>query len=149
MKKGEEGYTLPEMLVVLLILGTMFGLVLPSIVRLYNRTELDSAARVLAADLRGAQMSAHSHQDVHEVWFSSLTPQYTLLENGQFRGMNRFPKGVGYANGYLEQSVSLLRFSTSSSSGSGTVRLLGRGREQAAVRVFVTTGHVTVEGVSR
>jgi prepilin-type N-terminal cleavage/methylation domain-containing protein len=147
--KGEGGYTLPEMLVVLLIIGTMFALALPSMVRLHNRTELDSAARGLAADLRGAEMSAYAHQDVHEVWFSSLTPQYTLLENGQFRSLYRFPKGVKYSGGYLEQSVSLLRFAPGSASGSGTVRLTGSGREQATVRVFVTTGHVIYEGIQR
>ena len=145
--KGEGGYTLPEMLIVLLIIGTMFALALPSMVRLHNRTELDSAARVLAADLRGAEMSAYAHQDVHEVWFSSLTPQYSLLENGQFRSLYRFPNGVKYAGGYLEQSVSLLRFAPGSASGSGTVRLTGLGRGQATVRVFPSTGHVVYEGI--
>ena len=147
MRWGERGYTLLELLAVLLVIGMMFALTLPGITWLFQREQLDMAARTITADIRGAQVAAVAHQDVHEIWFQKFKPVYTLWEDGRSRGLVRLPDGLRYRNGYLEQTVTQLRFdSTGNTSGSGSIRLVNPSGESDVI-VGVSTGNIIYEGV--
>jgi prepilin-type N-terminal cleavage/methylation domain-containing protein len=147
---GQKGYTLVEVLMVLVILTGMIGMAGPSVLRVYQRQELDTAARELAVEVRSQQVSAWAHQDVHEMWLSRFVPQYRLYEQGRFLGERRLPERVEYRNGYLEAGVSVLRFDQSGmKAGGGVIRLVNGQREGADVRVLVGSGHVVYDGVYR
>jgi prepilin-type N-terminal cleavage/methylation domain-containing protein len=144
---GQGGYTLLELLTVLLVMGMMFALTLPGVTRLFQREQLDMAARTITAEIRSGQVSAVAHQDVHEIWFNKFQPSYTIWEGGQNGRQVRLPDGLRYRNGYLEQTVSQLRFDGAGvTSGSGSIRLVNQTGE-ADVIVGVSTGNIIYEGV--
>lgn len=147
---GQAGYTLVELLLVLAVIGVVFLLVLPGINGLYQRYELDVASRLIVSDLRGAQMSAWAHGDLHEIWFNKFAPTYRVWEDGKTTGQIRLPERVGYRNGYLENGVSLMRYYPNGmAAGSGSIRLTNRLKERADLIVYPSSGTVVYEGVRR
>lgn len=144
----EAGFTLLEQLVVLSVASVMLAIVVPSMSRLYQHYELDTAANSTVLDLRQAQMSAWAHQDTQEVWFSRFKPQYTLWQNGAEWGQVVMPQRISYLNGYLDQVVSDLRFDqTGGIAGNGTVRLINQVKEEADIMVYLGNGIVDYDGV--
>ncbi len=147
---GQEGYTLLELLLVLTVLGTLFLLLVPNVNGLYQRYELDAASRLIASDLRAAQVASWAHQDLHELWFNKFEPQYRLWEDGKSTGQVQLSSRVRYRNGYLENGVSLLRFYPNGMvAGSGNIRLTNRQKERADLVVYPSSGQVVYEGVKR
>lgn len=61
MKKQRDGFTLIEMLVVLLILGIVLLLVVPNVRALQTERTLSTARTVLVSDLRLLQETVRSH----------------------------------------------------------------------------------------
>lgn len=148
--RDEAGVTLLEQLLVLLIIGVMMAMVVPSVTRLYEHKELDVAARTVVSDVRDGQTTALAHQDIYELWFSKFKPSYTLWENGAYLGQTVLPQRVGYLNGYLDQTVSDLRFDQNGvTTGNGNVRLVNQDGEESDIAIYITTGIVIYDGVHK
>lgn len=147
--KGEQGYTLLELLLALAVIGVIFTLVTPGLNRLYQRYELDIAARTLAVHIRSEQAAARAHQDTHLIWMNSFQPRFSVWEGGNLVRQQGFPERVQYRNGYLEQTVTLLRFSTEATTGSGRIRLVNKQGQQVEVIVQPVTGAVMYGGITR
>lgn len=56
--RGEEGFTVIELIVVLAVLALAYALVAPSITAMLDRPRLDNAARAVAVSLREARATA-------------------------------------------------------------------------------------------
>ncbi|MCX7571428.1 hypothetical protein OS242_15870 [Tumebacillus sp. DT12] len=148
MRGQEGGYTLLELLLVLMLLGFLFALLLPGVTRLYGHYEIDAAARRVAADIRSEQTAAVSRQQVREIVFDRFTPGYMRKQGGVNRQRVMLSPTLQYRNGYLEQTASRLRFDPNGvTTGGGGVRLTNRAKEAADVMVQVTYGNVVYEGV--
>lgn len=148
--RGEQGYTLLELLLVLAVVGVIFTLVTPGLNRLYQRYELDITARTLAAHIRSEQAVARSHQDTHEIWLNPFQPRISVWEGERLLQQQGFPERVQYRNGYLEQTVSRLRFNPSgTTTGSGRIRLTNGQGQQAELIVQPVTGAVLYGGIRK
>ena len=67
--KSRQGFTLFEMLVVLIILGFLLLLTVPNLMEVYRQKELQNSAVLLHNDLRWAQARAGSQQENIQVKF--------------------------------------------------------------------------------
>lgn len=59
---AKSGFTLAELLVMLLIVATLFSMALPAVIRLTGRSKLDSAANEVHAALKLARQHAVAHK---------------------------------------------------------------------------------------
>ncbi|MBL0387033.1 prepilin-type N-terminal cleavage/methylation domain-containing protein [Tumebacillus sp. ITR2] len=146
---SQQGFTILELLTTLAILSIFFAMTLPSLKRLFQHHELDSSARQFVSEVRSNQMASWSHGDVQEIWLYRFKPQYQLSINGQGAGIVKLPDNINYLNGYLEPSVSTLRFDPTGTltGGGGQVRLVNKQREGADINVMLMSGTVVYEGV--
>jgi len=148
MRGREGGYTLLELLLVLMLLGFLFALLLPGVTRLYGHYEIDAVARLVVADIRSEQTAAVSRQQVREIVFDRFTPGYVRKQGGVNRQRVVLSSTLQYRNGYLEQSASRLRFDPNGLTiGGGGVRQTNRAKEAADITVQVNFGNVVYEGV--
>jgi Tfp pilus assembly protein FimT len=148
--RHEAGVTLVEQLIAVVIIAMMFAMLLPGMSHLYQHGELDMTARMIVSDIRSQQTSAWAHQDGHEVWFSKFRPQDTLWENGVFLSQTTYPQRISYLNGYLDQTVSDLRFDLHGiATGYGNMHVINQNGEQSDIAVYLATGITVYDGVHK
>ena len=144
----EGGYTLLELLIVMVLLGSLFALLLPGVTRLYGQYDLDAAARTIISDVRSDQTAAMSREQVREIVFDRFTPGYFQKQDGKFRERVVLSPSLRYRNGYIEQWIAILRLDPSGiTNGSGSIRLVNGARQSADVTLQVTYGNIIYEGV--
>ncbi len=73
---SERGFTLPEVLVTVIILGILAGIALPSWWSVIESRRVDYAANQLVGDLRLAHSKASSRLTVYRVCVTSGSPTY-------------------------------------------------------------------------
>ena len=73
-----RGFTLPEVLVTLIILGILAGIAIPSWWSIVESRRVDSAANQLAADLRLAHSKSSSRLTVYRVCLPSSSQTYKI-----------------------------------------------------------------------
>jgi prepilin-type N-terminal cleavage/methylation domain-containing protein len=78
-KNSTRGYTLVEVLVVVVILGIAGVMVAPSIGQA-GIFQIQSAVRVIVADITFAQMDALGYQEQRAVYFDVDANEYTLIQ---------------------------------------------------------------------
>ena len=78
--KSRQGFTLFEMLVVLIILGFLLLLTVPNLMEVYRQKELQNSAVLLHNDLRWAQARAGSQQENIQVKFQKQGYQIINLD---------------------------------------------------------------------
>ena len=86
---NNNGFTLLELLVVLLIISLVVGLIPPLFSAALPGTRLKGAARDLASDLRETRNQAITHNRVMDVLLNPETAQYQINNRN-----HRLPEGV-------------------------------------------------------
>ncbi len=78
LRGSERGFTLPEVLVTIIILGILAGIAFPSFFSVIESRRVDSAANQMVADLRQAHSKASSRLTVYRVCFPSNLQTYQI-----------------------------------------------------------------------
>jgi general secretion pathway protein H len=143
----KRGFTLLELLVVLLIVSLLLALVPPLFSGAVPGAKLKAAARDLAVALRLARNQSITHNVETQVHLNLESPAYAIGSQAP----RALPAGVelkvASASG---QSVAqttrhVVRFFSDGSS-SGTLITLSRGKRSYRLQVGWLTGKVTIEG---
>ena len=79
----ERGYSLPEMLVVMAIIGVLSLIVVPNFMSFYRATKLKSSMRQFTTDLRSARQRAVADNSVTKLTFQTDVQggSYTIFES--------------------------------------------------------------------
>ena len=143
--KRKRGFTLLELLVVLLIVSLLIALVPPLFSGAVPGTKLKAAVRDLAVTLRLARNQSITH-DVETQVYLNLDPPAYAIGNEAPRSL---PAGielkVATAPGQSEAQTSrhVVRFFSDGSS-SGTLMTLSRGKRSYDLHVGWLSGRVTI-----
>jgi general secretion pathway protein H len=119
MRRGEHGYTLVELLVVLAIMGFLAAAVVPMLSNARPGLEAKAAARAVADQLAAARQAAIDHDIVEHVVLKPL------------EGVRVVTRGA-------------IDFYPDGSSNGGAVTVVG-GRAKHVVRVQWPTGRIAVD----
>ncbi len=96
--KQQTGFTLVEMITVLLLMGLLISMVVPIIQQTYQRIEMDTAIQRLHKDIRWAQQLAEREQTkVTITFFKDAEPRFYRIKATGISGYPRvveFPSGV-------------------------------------------------------
>ena len=79
MKRDSRGFTLVELLIVLVIVGLMTAMITPTIGRTLTNLKLKTAAKKIAAALRYARSQAITRSEAYQAVFSLKEKQVTVL----------------------------------------------------------------------
>ena len=146
MKRGRvRGFTLVEIMVVMVIIALVMGLVGTSMARSVSSAEARAASRKLVASLRYTR--ARAIIDKKEQVFQVDTENRTYQAPG--RKQITLPKGVDVSittarSEFTSESVSGIRFFPDGGSTGGHIELLVNGREYR-VNVAWLTGETQME----
>jgi type II secretion system protein H len=98
LKENHEGFTLVELLVVMLLVGLLTALAFPSLTRGISTLKLRTSSREIAATLRLARSKAIAEQQIYWVSFDMEKNQIELSSNDhQFRKSFELPQDIGIA----------------------------------------------------
>jgi len=155
MKMGSKGFTLLELVIVLIIISLLAMLVTPNLTRTMGHMEAKGAAKRIAAILRYCRSDAINKSRINLVNFdtaSNLVSVYSVDEEDAEPKAQRFyplPGGVKMekievGKTLFESSVPTIEFYRNGGSNGGTALIQGeRGREYS-IRVEMLTGGVKV-----
>jgi len=76
--ESERGFTLPEVLVTIIILGILAGIAIPNLWSVVEGRRVDSATNQMVGDLRLAHSKASSRLVTHRVCFPSDSATYQI-----------------------------------------------------------------------
>jgi len=96
LRGSERGFTLPEVLVTIIILGILAGIAFPSFFSVIESRRVDSAANQMVADLRQAHSKASSRLTVYRVCFPSNSQTYKIGLQTTTGACNPAPGDPGY-----------------------------------------------------
>lgn len=141
-----SGFTLVEMLVVLLIASLAFAAIPPLLSAAMPGTELKGAARQLAASLRYARYQAITERREVALILDLEGRRYSLQGEGR---VSRLPEDLSLAltTGHTEvigERQGMIRFFPDGSSSGGRIELAS-GKRSSSVDVDWLTGRVTVD----
>ena len=161
-----KGFSLLELIVVLLILGLSIALVTPSLSRFSSTVELKGAAKKVSAILRYYRSEAVNRGKVYHVLFDSdlneVRIQPVVLEEEQGEGEKRednsspqiytIPKGVHLQEVKVESTqypsdLPTIEFYANGGSNGGTITLDSQGRQGYKIEVDFLTGVVAVQKI--
>lgn len=78
IRGDERGFTLPEVMITIIILGILAGIAIPSWWSVVESRRVDSATNQMVADLRLAHSKASSRLTVYRVCFPSNSQTYKI-----------------------------------------------------------------------
>lgn len=81
--RKQKGFTLIEMVVVLLLISTILGLSVPSLTDGWHQVQLDFAIQQLHRDIRWAQREAVKNQCRMQITFYQADRKYVIRRAGQ------------------------------------------------------------------
>jgi len=79
---GKRGFTLVELLIVLVIVAILSAVAIPSLASWYQHFRTNTVARQLMTDLLYARMTAVSQKAACVVTLTAASNQYTIVQNG-------------------------------------------------------------------
>lgn len=147
--RTERGFTLIELLIVVLLLGVLGALTVPGFRTVLVRHQLDTTARILAADIREIQERVLNEESADEFRIHFREDRYTILRNTRVQNTVYLPDGVcivsaGFGNN--DMRVWFRNGSVSPRDGGGTVVLRHKATGlESRVVVKPVTGRVRVE----
>lgn len=81
LKKKERGFTIIEVMIVMVIIGVIAAMSIGSFDRFIKRQKLKIEARDLISDLRLTRSYAVSHKDQYGIYFDLNNQQYVLFKD--------------------------------------------------------------------
>lgn len=147
--RGRRGFTLLELLVVLILLGAAAAVVIPSFTGSFGGIQLDTAARDLVTRMKQARGAAVSRQRVHRIFL--LPPQgpdepfaYVLTDEYE-QPIKHYspPKGVSYFEELSEPLV--FSFYPNGRSSGGRLGLKNEAGRKILIEVSPITGFGKVQ----
>jgi len=147
--RGRRGFTLFELIVVLILLGAAAAVVIPSFTGGFGGIQLDTAARDLVTRMKQARGAAVSRQRVHRIFL--LSPEepgepfaYVLTDEYE-QPIKRYvlPKGISYFE-ELSEPVAFSFYPNGRSSG-GRMGL----KNEAGRKIFIEVSPITGFGKVR
>lgn len=147
--RAERGFTLVELLIVVLLLGILGALTVPGFRTGLVRHQVDTAARLLAADIREVQERVLNRESADEFKIHFGENRYTVLQNTRVIKAVDLPGGVSIVSagfGGSDMRVWFRNGSVSPQDGGGTVVLKHRATGlESRVVVKPVTGRVRIE----
>lgn len=95
LRGSERGFTLPEVLITIVVLGILAGIAIPSWWSVIESRRVDTAANQMVADLRLAHSKASSRLTVYRVCFPSSSQIYKFGLQTTTGGCNWAPGDSG------------------------------------------------------
>lgn len=80
--RKQKGFTLAEMVVVILLIGILLGLSVPSLIDGWHQVQLDFAIQELHRDIRWAQREAAKNQCRMQITFYQSDKKYVIRRAG-------------------------------------------------------------------
>ncbi len=138
--KSEKGFTIIEIISVLLIVGIMAAVVYPS----FNTSGVDvrTAANMIKTDVRFIQQLAFARNAAASISFSSGASTYTFTDP---LGIFSFTRDMGNATFDGNDTVSFNSLGEREAANGNINIFLTAGGEQLRVRVRKITGWVRIE----
>ncbi len=141
----QPGFTLLEMLIVLVIAGILVGTVVPHFGPALARAALQSATRDVASALRHARGTAMTHGT--DAWFELNTKAHTYTVTGRKKAYS-LPTDIQLGlftttSETLSEGVGRIRFFPDGSATGGRVTLIGGQRTQV-VDINWLTGEIRI-----
>ena len=155
MRTGSKGFTLLELVIVLIIISLLALLITPNLTKTLSHMEAKGAAKRIAAILRYCRSDAINKRRVNLVSFdtaSNLVSVYSIDEDEAEPKAQRFyplPGGVKMekievGKTLFDSSVPTFEFYRNGGSNGGTVSIQGERGQAYSVRVEMLTGGVKV-----
>lgn len=146
MKKN--GFTLIEMMVVLVILAIMIAIAVPSVKSLFgSRTIGDAAEDFIGAVRYSRQLAMSSNINVNLVATSGIVNGYEIIQNGvvikSFQGINSQEVTVNYVEGVLVNTnfnVAFYSDGTTSLTGMNDIRFCSTNIRDQVGKVVIVNG---------
>lgn len=107
--RSERGFTLPEVLITIVILGILVAIAIPTWQGVVNSRKMDSAANQFASDLRLANNRATNRLEDWKIVFSTRVADnsdYKLVSEGGTEINRSLPEGTVVLNTEVNENVS-------------------------------------------
>ena len=142
--RGEAGFTVIELIVVLSVLALAYALVAPSVIAVLDRPRLDNAARSVAVSLREARATAI--KTFHNTWFTVAPDRRSWRAGGKTgtvaEGFDLSLERLTWDGDRSAGRAQAIIFFPDGSSTGGRILLTSRGRTRV-VAVEWLTGRVS------
>jgi prepilin-type N-terminal cleavage/methylation domain-containing protein len=96
---GERGFTLPEVLIVIVLMGILFAIASSSWFGVVESRRVDSATNQMVSDLRSAHTSATNRLSNWRVEIDTGTPNYRIGPSGGALSPRSLPEGTKLSTG--------------------------------------------------
>ncbi len=143
---GEDGFTLPEVLIVIALMAILFGIATSTWFGVVENRRLDSAANQVASDLRLAHTSATNRLQDWDVALTSGSSTYTIGSAGS-------PATRSLPDGTVSGTDAVITFSargSASPAGGGTITVRVEAENDASnyrdIEVNAATSRVRIIG---
>jgi len=143
--KNQKGFTIIELVIVIVILGLLATLVFPSAADIINNHRLESTAKEIVSDLRIAQQKAISKEAAYRVIMNDESPltnpknTYFIKEvNGETIKTVTLPVNIIF---YVSHSFD---FSISGETPNRTIRLVNKNSNKAKYIIIYRTGRIRI-----
>lgn len=142
---SERGFTLPELMIVIVLLGILAAIAMPSWFGLINGKKAISAANQVSADMRLAHGTARNRLTTVQFQINTATNCYKVVDGAQTK--NRcLPEGSKFVT-----SVTVVEFrpdGTAQITGSGNVGVARQSASTSEYRIEINTQTSRVKVVS-
>ena len=143
MKHNESGYTMLEMVAVVIIIGLLLTITVPSLEAVFHRLTLEDSAMKMARYLRYSQQMAVNNQEWYLIHFQHDHNRYVIRRSGEIIKTVKLPAGIDL--GMTNFSGNELFFYPTGAPSAGGSIPIQNDEDIVFVRVSVGAGRVRVD----